>query len=326
MTQPKKEAPKEMISVSEKNNKTYVKINFSSLDIINTCLRKTFYSLEKGYRNTEPSPALIMGSAIHKALEVWYLSDPAERIVPTNANDNGLKVALGHLDPPPGSVFFAAIKGFAEVMEPVKDTPASDKRSIDNGIKILVEYFKRYKDDGMEVLCDSEGLPYVERLASHVMYDSSDLQITYFGTVDVILQNKQTGIVAVTDHKTTAALGTQFYNRLKPNHQYTGYLWLAQKELLIDTRMFMINGIQIAKTKQDFARQFTERDESDFQELENAVVGGVKRYLEARETGVWTQNAPQPCTMYGSCSYLRVCEVNPKLRENVISSLWENSI
>ncbi len=198
----------------------------------------------------------------------------------------------------------------------------TDKRSLQNGAKILSEYFRRYKDDGLTVVCDSKG-PIVERELRFPLLSTSEYDVEYFGTVDAVLENKQTGQVCVVDHKTTSQLGAQFFNRLKPNHQYTGYILGARECLGIETDLFMINGLGIYKTKQEFARQFTDRTEEDFEELRYSVQSAVDRYLKAKESGVWEQSAPDPCTNWGGCSFLKVCEVPGKIKENVIRANWK---
>jgi len=315
-------APKEMLSMTTEGDQTHVKINFSSLDLIQTCPRKAYYTLVRKIRGGT-SPALMFGTAVHKALESWYLTPLEQRIIPTNALDKA-KLHLYSSDRPFGPdsevPMYNAIHEF--IMHSDPNVPDSDKRCQLNGIKILVEYFKRYKDDGLTVVSDSKG-PMVERRVEFPIHVSPDLKITYFGTVDVILENKQTGVVMVVDHKTTSALGSGFYNRVKPNHQYTGYVQGAQVDLGLDTNLFMINGLQVAKTKYDFARQVTERTEEDFEELKNAVLMNVRLFMTFHESGIWPQNAPQPCTMYGSCKFLKACEVPSNIRESVIRSLEE---
>jgi len=320
-TEEPKKSKKEMLSVTDlPNGKTLVKINYSSLSVIQSCMRKAYYILERELRSDSPSPALTFGSAIHKALEVWYLSDLKERIIPVKLGEKAQLEVFGHEqeDLP----VFRAIRAFREVAEPIWNLPETDKRSLQNGAKIIAEYCRRYKDDGLTVVSDKAG-PIVEREMRYQLVNNNSYTIEYFGTVDAILENKQTGQVCVVDHKTTSQLGAQFFNRLKPNHQYTGYILGARACLGLDTNLFMINGVGVYKTKQEFARQFTDRTEEDFREFTNSVVIAVEHYLEARESGVWAQSAPDPCTNWGGCAFLKVCEVPDQIKENVIRANWK---
>jgi hypothetical protein len=314
------EKKKEMLGVSVlPDGRTKVSINYSSLSVIQTCMRKAYYVLHKQLMSMNKSNALVFGSAIHKALEVWYLSDTGERIIPTNLEENLRLEVYGHTQGE--AIVYQAAKAFRQEMEPLWYLPETDKRCLSNGAKILAKYFRTYRDDGLVVLADDKG-PIVEREMRFTMLDAPDLVIEYFGTVDAVLHNKATGLTCVADHKTTSSLGTDFFNRVKPNHQYTGYVMAAKRCLGLETDMFMINGLQVAKTKQEFARQFTERTEEDFQNLTASVTDAVRRYLKAIETGIWPQSAPDPCTLWGGCQFLKVCEVPNKLKQHVLDASW----
>lgn len=319
-----KQEKKEMLSVSKlPDGRTHVKINYSSLSILNTCMRKAHYQLDQQLVSREESEALTFGKGVHKALESWYQAPEEVRAdLPSGLRS---KLGLEILGQPQGDhPAFVAVREFAQEAHTLAGLPDDNRRSLLNGSKILAEYFVRYSDDGLSVVSDKDG-PIVERRVEFDIHEDAKLKVTYFGTIDAILKNSKTGIVCVVDHKTTSALGTQFFQRIKPNHQYTGYVWGAQQVLGIDTQLFLVNGIQVVKTKQSFARQFTERTPEDFMELRWAVVRAVESYLVARETGIWVQNAPDPCTNWGGCAFGKVCEVPNNLRNAVISANWERA-
>lgn len=313
---------KRMLEVSRQGDKTLVVINYSSLELIQTCLRKAYYNLQLGLV-TEDAPALAFGSAIHKALEHWYTLPLGQRTLPTGQKDRVELMAYGHhLDMPlqgPAESCRQFVLSGRRMLGGLDD---GDKRSLTNGLKILQAYFRRFSDDRFEVARDADNQPLIERSFEFQIYDSPGLEIRYHGTIDVVLRNIDTGVLVVADHKTTSQLGTEFYNRCKPNPQYTGYVWGAQQCLGLDTNMFMVNGIQVAKTKQEFARQITQRTKEDFDELRASVVEQVHRYLHALRYDNWTQSAPNPCSIYGGCAYLPICEVPKQLRSSVIKAKW----
>ena len=317
--------PKQMLTLSKTDNKQIVQINYSSLELIQTCLRKAHYSLNRRLRQEAESDALAFGTSIHKALEHWYQLPVEERLLPDNLKEEAEMMAFGHkIDKPARQGALEAIRQFATARRDVLQAlPEEDKRSLASGIRILRAYFKRYHDDGLEVARDKFGIPYIERSFSFPIVELENLQINYFGTIDVILQNKETGVLMVADHKTTASLGSEFYNRCKPNYQYTGYVLGAREALGLNTNLFMINGIQTAKTKTEFARQVTERTDDDFAELKKAVAWRVHEWLRATETANYVQTAPQPCSSYGGCQYRVICEVPEKLKESVIKSTYK---
>lgn len=311
--------PKEMLSITrDPAGRPLVRINFSSLDVIQTCKRKAHYLLDRKLKNNVEASATLFGSAIHKGLEAWYLRPIAERRPASPKCDGeipGGKCSCPRCD---------TIRGFLSKAEPLYNLDLSDKRHPSSGIRILDDYIRKFLDDPFEVLQDAAGRPMVECTLEAVISDTPAAQITLFGTIDVILRNVQYDTILVTDHKTTSSLGVEFYKRIKPNHQYTGYILLVKEALGLAVEGFLVNGIQVAKTKTAFARQFTHRDEADFAELRAALVAGVTEYLACKVTGIWPQSAPNPCSMYGGCAYHSICEVNPVLREQVIKSLYRN--
>lgn len=314
--------PKRMLEVKElPNGKQEVHINFSSLSVIHDCLRKSQYLLLRKLKADTESEATLFGTAIHKALEHWYTLPESLR----ELSEKDLKLAdtLINVQDEAQSYEGAleSIRQFSLKAQPLQWLGDGDKRSIHNGIKILKAYFKHYLNDGLEVVHDAKG-PIVEREVEFKLYEDPMVIIYYHGTIDMVVRNKISGHVMVADHKTTAALGSQFYNRIKPNHQYSGYVMAAQKCLGLDTNLFLVNGIQVAKTKAEFARQTTDRNQEDFNEFTAAVVAGVYSILGAKESDNFPMSAPNSCTNYGSCPYLDICSSPASLRETIIQSKY----
>lgn len=323
---PKRE-PKEMLSVTKlADGRDDVRINFSSLDIIQTCKRKAYFALERGLFSQTEGPATLFGSATHAALEVWYCAPRTSRKRASGQCDDyqALLIAgatdLSAADH--GScVRCAAASRFAERGAALAGLPQGDQRSIANGIDTLNNYFDHYADDPFTVLSDGDG-PMCERRVEFLLCEDPIKRITFFGTIDAILVNEHTGATLVCDHKTTTRLGADFYNRVRPNFQYTGYTLGAQRCLGLKTDMFMSNGIQVAKTVKGLARQVTQITPDDFAELQLATERAVNDYLDCAFSGLWPQSTPNACTHWGGCSYRQICEVPRPLQENIISSLY----
>lgn len=319
------EKPKRMLGLSKlPDGRDLVEINFSSLSVINDCMRKAEYSLIRNLRATTEAEALTAGKAIHKALEHWY-SLPAHLRQLTDT-ENEMADAL--ISQPlqgeslPYETALDSINAYVVAAQPLKWLGADDKRSLYNGIKILKAYFKHYADDGLEVLRDDSGKPYIEREVEFQIHEDGDKVIRFHGTIDIILKNIISGQVFVADHKTTAALGSAFYNRIKPNHQYTGYIWAARECLGIETDSFLVNGIQVAKTKSEFARQPTQRNQEDFEELRLAMIDAATRILKAKEYNLFPMNAPNACNQYSTCQFYEICSIPKSLRETVIRAKY----
>ena len=292
---------KRMLEVHEAPNSDniVVSINSSSLDVIQTCKRKTYYFIERQIRSEAESPTTLFGTAIHKGLETWYLSRDED----------------------------AAIEAFKHASKALVSLHDKDKRHPNNGITILKNYFNVYRNDPFEIVSDDKG-PLIERdfeaLFTEFIFKRKIVTVNLFGRIDCILRNRDTDEIFVCDHKTTSSLGQQFYQRISPNFQYTTYLWAAQKVLGLNTNRFLVNGIQVAKTKSDLARQFTTRDDTDYSELKIAIVSAVTDYLANRLSGEWPMNAPGPCTNWGGCQYREVCSVPPSVRESLLKNLFED--
>ena len=301
------------------NGKRRVEINFSSLDLIHTCLRKAKYALLDGYRSETEADALVFGTAIHKALEHWYCL-PEDLRQLTDAESKEASTLSGSTDVG-GFVYDTALESIHQFVihtQPLRWLGDDDKRSIANGIKILKAYFKHYANDGLEVYRDGSGKAMIEYQAEFTVHDDDKLQVVFHGQIDLILKSKLTGQIYIVDHKTTAALGKDFYNRINPNHQYSLYLNAGKNHLGLKDAQFMVNGIQVAKTKCEFARQITDRTEEDFQDSIKALVHASKLILNCIDDGYFPNSSPNPCAAYGGCNFHDVCSAGNESMKKIL--------
>lgn len=300
---------------------TEIRVNSSSLDIMQSCMRKADFLLNRQYIG-ESAPALKYGQAIHSALAYWYSLPVEQREWDASVREEAKVMAYNEAIKADKSPILMTVKAFIDSTdECIRMLPEDDKRSISNGVETILEYIKLYWNDGLEIVRDSGGVPLVEREVSFELGVLGDRKLVYFGTLDAVMINPHTGIKFVVDHKTTSALGKDFLNRIKPNHQYTGYWYGAKSCFGIDTDTFLINGIQVAKTKKSFTRQYTTRNNDDLEELIHTTVFYVLGYLRCLETGVWPISCPNPCAMWGGCKFLEVCSAPLSIRESVIKNI-----
>lgn len=317
--------PKQMMTVQRDGNQTYVLINSSSLSILQTCARKAFYALSERWKSRQTSPALIYGSAIHKALELFYTHPSRERTLPADLDDVAPLLAHGH-SAPTKHFIYDAIAAFVVAADPLKMLPETDKRSVASGVWVLTHYFKTYLNDAYVIHTDAVG-PVVERSFTCNLYDDAQLKIDLFGQIDFILRNEVTGEVLPGDHKTSSQLGYDFLNRIKPNHQYTGYLYGAQQTLGITGEHFLVNGIQVkarpVTTKAGpptFTRQITRRSHRDIDEFRESVVEAVGNFLRWDARKSWPLGVVDACANYGGCQFLDVCGQPEALRSNILEA------
>jgi CRISPR/Cas system-associated exonuclease Cas4 (RecB family) len=274
---------KRMLEV--KDGKFY--INSSSVDLIQTCKRKAQYALLDGYRSEDESEALTFGKAIHAALEEFY-----------KTTDRQLAPILD---------------AFMIAAAPLAHVPATDKRSIDNGVKILKRYFEVYENDPWVAYRDEKGA-FVER-----SFEVPFMDHFIHGTVDAVLRNTETDELVLCDHKTATSL-SDLANRVNPNLQFSIYIWALQR-MNIPVKRAMINGIQVAKTKSDLVRIFTERNYQDFEEMFDSVHAAIQDYSSCYVAGKWPMNTSS-CSHYGGCQYLEVCSLNKNLRPIAIEQIY----
>jgi hypothetical protein len=276
----------------QKVNKT-IYINASSASVIQECMRKAHYLLERDLRSSfDESEAQIFGTAIHAGLAKLYSNPPGSRVL---------------------SDVLDAFSAYENRLVQAEGT----KRSAANGRKILEEYFKVYKEDPWIGYTDSSGA-FIERPFEIQFGETAGYQVVVFGTIDAILQNVETGELVVCDHKTTSTLGTNFYQQVKPRLQFALYAW-AMRSSLLPIRSVMMNGIQVAKTKQEFARVFADYGPDEDAELRMTIYDVVNRYLTAVSTQTWPMSTSN-CAQWGGCQYHEICSAKAAQREYVIQS------
>jgi PD-(D/E)XK nuclease superfamily len=323
---------KQMLTVSfDDSVRAHIKLNSSSLSIIQTCPRKAFYLLHAGWRSKVVSSPLVFGSAIHKAMEVFYGTPRAERgELPPNFED---QAALIPYEPNFDLSHWAyrAVQAFVRAAEPLRMLPDTDKRSLSSGIWALGHYFRVYWNDIYVTACDEQG-PIVERTFSVPFLEARDFDVELFGTIDTVLRNEASGEVLPGDHKTSSQMGSDFLNRIKPNHQYTGYLWGAKHALGLETENFLINGIQVKARPltarggpPTFTRQITKRTEQDFAEFRDVVDWACRSYLSWIKHEVWPLGPIDACSSWGGCQFLDICSAPNSLRSNILEAKFEEA-
>jgi hypothetical protein len=321
---------KEMLTVKWDGKQTLVRVNSSSLGLIQTCARKSFYKLDQGWKSKNGSPPLAYGTALHKALQVFYEHPARERTIPNEFAKHAGLMGQGYAAPET-HFLYDAIAAFVKSAAPLAGLPDDDKRSIQSGIWVLTNYFNVYLHDQYVIHVDAHG-PVVEREFSIPFWEDTQLRIELFGTIDFAFKNTATGDVLVGDHKTVSQMGTEFMNRVKPNHQYTGYLFAAHRLLGVSCENFIVNGVEVkAKPKTarggppKFIRQITHRSPEDFAEFHWVVRDAVDSYLRWKERDRWPLGDVNACAMYGGCEFLDVCSAPAELRDNILDAKFQRS-
>ncbi len=319
--------PKEMLSVSETGGVTSVRINFSSLSLLQECARKAQYSLIRGLKPSLESPALLFGSAVHRGLEIYYSGERTERKIPTGYAETMSMIGCGQWQADwEEFLVFRAARAFVLKAAPLNALPDDNKRSVFIGVWMLQHYFTRYLCDEYVILRDEHG-PVVERKFSMRIHSTPKLNIDLFGTIDFVMKSEVTEQILPGDHKTASSLW-DFYDKVRPNFQYIGYNWACREVLGYDTDKFMVNALEVKappKTSKgsppNFARQITDCSEEDRHEFKLSIIDMVSTFLRHRESGHFPMSASGACTArFGKCTFLDVCAAPSQLRENIISA------
>ena len=323
--------PKEMLSWGKlPDGRLAFRINFSSLSMMQQCWRKVEYSLVRGLRSNLESPATLFGTAIHKALEVYYSGERTDRKLPPRYKDTMDMIGCGQWEADWSEhLVLRAARAFVEKASPLSALPDDNKHSVVTGVWLLRHYFERYLDDEYSIVRDATG-PMTERSVQLRIFEDQALVIDLFGTIDFIMRSEVTGLILPGDHKTTSSL-YDFYDSVAPNHQYTAYLMMTREVLGYETDSFLVNAIQkksVPKTARgsgpDFARQVTTRSEDDFTELRDAIMLNVMTFAANMQAKTWPQTAPGPCGSYGGCQFREVCAAPKSLREGIITNRYKD--
>jgi len=233
---------------------------------------------------------------------------------------------LSGRDPEPHGpcVRCAATYAFLTATADLRDLAETEARSQANGIQILNNYFDHYATDPYVISRDDDG-PICERTFEATLCRKPDLTITYFGTVDAILEHIGTKQKIVCDHKTTSRLGVDFYNRIKTNFQYFGYVFLAQQRLSPTLDTFLSNGVQVTKTVRGLARQLDTVYDDDLFEFREAVEWQVRNFLQSRKRKFFPMTTPNPCAMWGGCGFREICSAPKEIQETIIQNEFNGS-
>ncbi len=329
---PRTGPPKEMISLGQSNNKTLVRINSSSLSVIQECPRKAKYLLYEKWKIDSEAPATVFGSAWHKAMEVFYRGEITERKLPKleqmELMSYGNKVENEDTD-----LCLQATRAFLDKCEPLSKLPETDKRSPQNGVWILHHYFKSFIDDKYVAYVDDKG-PFIERGFTLKIYEDEFLIVEVFGTIDFVFRNVVTGELVPGDHKTTSSLGfggQSYFDRDRPNLQYSCYAMGARRVFGIESNHFMVNVAEVKpkpKKGKDptFPRQMTYRDEDDFVEFTEAMVDAAKNYLRFIKQDKWAMGPVSSCNLFGGCMYKQVCSAPKSMQQTILKNKFTREV
>lgn len=285
----------------------------TALQAYMACPREYYFSMFLHRRAKGSSPALVYGTAWHKALEVHYKS-----------GGNGDLVEL---------MVRASWEGHDAV---------DDYRTLD---RVLLDY-RRYRkefgtpeDEARAGKGRTLGYPDEPMVELSLNAQAEPLIHPWAGKIDRLIELG--GLCYVEDHKTTSRLDRNYYRGFELSQQMMGYTLLAQQ--LMPSRQVVgvrINVAHVLKTGTKFERQlFTyspaQLDEwaRNTNEWMHRLSCDIYRWENKRKEGTegydpsyWplAHYGDNGCSRkYGTCVYHQVCSVSPRLRQGMLESQFD---
>ena len=197
-----------------------------------------------------------------------------------------------------------------------KEDPDDNKRTHAVGRKVLQIYFDRYRDLDMKVLATE--------VEFCVPIPETDHKL--IGRIDKIVN--WDGATYVMDHKTTSRLGYAFFNKIKPNMQFTGYIWAARQTGHPNCDGIILDAVLVAKglcvpsqasRLTPVARDISTRVYDEIREYLTGVKGIIRDMRACYNSGEWYMNTDSCCD-FVECPYRKVCSQEPNIREQIMKS------
>jgi hypothetical protein len=263
-----------------------------------TCPREYYFSMVRHRRGKGRSPALVFGSAWHKAMEIHYR---------TGGDAKAVEEAV--------------------IMSWEGHDSADDYRTLN---RVLLDYRAYVKQYGMPHLEGMKTLGYPEEPLVEVAANmtSDDLLHPWAGKLDRFLEDEGS-LVYVEDHKTTSRLDKNYFKQFDLSQQMLGYTYLGQQ--LLPNRKVVgvrINLAHVLTGKTEFHRKlFTFSPERIRDWAANTNIWLQRLALDYEMAGDPERShlafpghyGDNGCSRkFGMCQYHEVCSVTPRIREQVL--------
>ena len=152
----------------------------TSISMFQECRKKYYWRMIRHLEPVTVSSALTFGGCIHEALDIYYTKGIDEAI--------------------------------AEFGETYKDREGDEKRTVENGVKLLKWYAKVYANEPFKVLAKPE-MGFVIPLTDDILYGGRmDLPVEWDGQLWVM------------EHKTASGLTPNWFRQWTLDKQATGYI------------------------------------------------------------------------------------------------------
>lgn len=229
----------------------------------------------------ESTAALNYGTAFHKALEAYYRALAAGSTL-ADAQE-------------------AALRRLVTELQKHNYNAPYDPES---GLANMLGYFERWPRDHEDIV--------VKQVEVNLQWELAR-DLVYCGRIDLL--PIYLGQLYIWDHKTGGKIRSYC---ARPNHQFTGYL-VGLKMLGFETNLVAVNLIGVLKTKTDYHRILTVREDWEMEQWRSHVLQVKTEIDESLQTGRF-QRHTQTC---GWCPYNALCQTDPAVVESVIPLRYE---
>lgn len=299
-----------------------LRIDNSTLERFQTCPRSAYYYVIA--RKQKPgSPALQLGTAVHVALETFYLH---------GFTDESLKIA----------------KNRVSVIYNLNPTNVDEYRNEEFAKNVVDAYFDEWASKEHFKAIEHDGRPFVERpfeielgviavndvlpLTQKELLNEGDMRqlyvrnlfVVWTGRIDLAVNHFDS--LAVVDHKTTSMMGEMFFGQFALGQQPIGYCWALSKLLKARVRKFILNAIACRKptktgTSVECKRQVFNYTDAQLDEWEHDTMVLVSDFVSHVLRGYFPMSRVWCIGKYGYCPYHEVCTLDGDARDTMLHTM-----
>lgn len=267
-------------------------IDNTALTVYQTCPREYNFSMVQHRRGDGRSPALVFGSAWHKALEIHY-----------KTNGDARAVMDGVIDSWEGHDY------------------ADDYRTLN---RVMLDYEKYVAKYGIPSEEPAPTVGWPDEPLIEIASTISTEELVHPWTVRIDRFVDIDGLVYVEDHKTTSRLDKNYFKQFPLSQQMKGYTYAGQKLLpgrkVVGVR---INLSHVLTGATEFHRQLVTFSPSEIEEWVENTNNWMTRLATdytlpagAAFPGHYGDNG---CSRkFGMCGYHPVCSSSPRVRQAVL--------
>lgn len=261
--------------------------SFSTISMFQTCQRKYYWRKVKGLISATTAPALTYGRLLHECFETFY-----NELAKGMDRSKAISLACAHLE------------------ANWKDCLEDDRRTIANGIKLLLAYEELYRAEPFKILQQ-------EVAFSVPVYYGGGKSFLLSGRLDALIE--WNGPIYVLERKSTSQLNSNFFKPFEMSSQLDGYQYAAEQLVGKKVLGVMMDVFEVwkdvkretaktKKTEDHFARNPMHRSNFEMKEYFEDMGMVVEDIIRAEKENRFPRNK-NACFSYNyRCPYWNLCK------------------